>query len=196
MSEATKTETKPANSGNHVGTDIALISVFAAFVAVCAQFSLPFSVNGVEFSLQPFAVFLAGAVLGARRGFLAIVLYLVVGAAGLPVFLHGTGGIAAFTGATAGYLITFPIVALLVGLAVERTSGWARPVALFLAGLLGIGINLLAGALSVSLVLDTAYWPTVKSLAVFVPADILKLGLAGAIALVVHRAFPQLLGKN
>src|SRR5690606_1810038 len=72
--------TSPARS--NVATDVAMIAVVAAFIAVCAQFALPFSVNGVEFSLQVFAVLLCGAILGARRGLLAVVLYLVIGAAG------------------------------------------------------------------------------------------------------------------
>lgn len=190
----TGTTTSPARST--VAADVALVAVFAAFIAVCAQFALPFSVNGVEFSLQPFAVLLTGAVLGARRGFLAVVLYLVLGAAGLPVFLHGGAGAGQFVGATGGYLLTFPIVALLIGFAAERFRGARRPVAMAVGGAVGIVVNWLAGAVSVSLFYATPYTGTVKTLAVFLPADLIKLGLAVVVATAVHRAFPRLLGRR
>lgn len=190
----TGTTTSPARS--NIATDVALVAVFAAFIAVCAQFTLPFSVNGVEFSLQPFAVLLTGAVLGARRGFLAVVLYLVLGTAGLPVFLHGGSGAGQFVGATGGYLLTFPIVALLVGFATERFRGVGRPIAMALGGAIGIVINWLAGAVSVSLFYSTPYTGTLKTLAAFLPADFVKLALAVVVAAAVHRAFPQLLGRR
>lgn len=189
------TDTTTARRDN-VATDVALIAVLAGFVAVCAQFSLPFSVNGVAFSLQPFAILLTGAVLGARRGFLAIVLYLVVGAAGLPVFQHGGSGVAQFVGATGGYLLTFPLMALFVGLAVSSTRGRVRPIALLLAGTVGIVVNWFAGAVGVSAFYNLPYWGTVSSLGAFVPADLIKLVIATAVALAVHRAFPQLLGRR
>lgn len=190
----TGTTTSPART--NVATDVALVAVFAAFIAVCAQFTLPFSVNGVEFSLQPFAVLLTGAVLGARRGFLAVVLYLVLGAAGLPVFLHGGSGAGQFVGATGGYLLTFPIVALAIGLAADRFRGATRPVAMTVGGALGIVLNWLAGALSVSLFYSTPYAGTAKTLAAFLPADLIKLVVAVGVASAVHRAFPQLLGRR
>lgn len=190
----TSTSTSPARS--NVATDVALIAVFAAFIAVCAQFALPFSVNGVEFSLQPFAVLLTGAVLGSRRGFLSVVLYLVLGAAGLPVFQHGGSGVGQFVGATGGYLLTFPIVALLIGLAAERFSGSRRLPAMAVGGLLGIVVNWMAGAVSVSLFYSTPYVGTLKTLAAFLPADVVKLVIAVLVATAVHRAFPQLLRRG
>jgi len=190
------TGTTRSQARSNVATDVALIAVFAAFIAVCAQFALPFSVNGVEFSLQPFAVLLTGAVLGARRGFLSVVLYLVLGAAGLPVFLHGGSGVGQFVGATGGYLLTFPLVAFLTGLAAERFSGPRRLPAIIVGGLLGIAVNWLAGAVSVSLFYSTPYIGTVKTLAAFLPADVIKLAIAAVVATAVHRAFPQLLGRG
>ena len=66
-------------------------------------------------TLQTFAVLLSGAVLGMRRGFLAVLLYVVAGAAGLPIFSGGAAGLAVLTGPTAGYLIGFPLAAGLCG---------------------------------------------------------------------------------
>jgi biotin transport system substrate-specific component len=181
-------------------TDLALIATFAALIAVCAvSAALPFGVNGVPVTLQLFGVFLAGAVLGARRGFLAVVLYLVVGAAGLPIFAGGTSGIAPFTGVTGGYLLAFPFAALIVGLAVERAH--RRNVAItagvvLVGGLVAETLVWLVGATGIALYADTPLWATIKSSFAYVPADLVKLFAAAVVAAAVHRAFPALLSRG
>lgn len=181
-------------------TDLALVAVFAALVAVCSVVAaLPFGVNGVPVTLQLFGVFLAGAVLGPVRGFLAVALYLAVGAVGVPVFAGPVGGLAPFAGPTAGYLVSFPLVALVVGLAVQRAraAGLAVTTAVVLVGgLVGEVVCWLVGALGIALYSDTPYLPTVKATAVYVPADLVKLVLAAVVAAAVHRAFPQLLARR
>ncbi|UUZ59942.1 biotin transporter BioY [Nocardioides sp. B-3] len=102
------------------GTDIALIAGFAALIAVCA-ISPAISIGGpVPVTLQTFGVLLSGAVLGARRGFPATLLYVVAGAAGLPIFSGGAAGPAVLTGPSAGYPVGFPLAAALCGFIVER----------------------------------------------------------------------------
>ena len=99
MTQTAPTSTRRTNNT----TDLALIATFAALIAVCAI--LPsFSVTGigVPFTLQMFGIFLAAAVLGARRGALAVLLYLAVGTAGVPVFAEGHGGPSVWVGVTAG----------------------------------------------------------------------------------------------
>lgn len=78
-------------------TDLALIAGFGALVAVCAVLPSINVAGPVPITLQTFGLLLAGAVLGARRGFLAVLLYLAVGAAGLPVFAGGTAGLGVFS---------------------------------------------------------------------------------------------------
>lgn len=181
-------------------TDLALVATFAALIAVCAvAAALPFGVNGVPITLQLFGIFLAGAVLGAWRGFLAVALYLVVGAAGLPVLAGGTSGIAPFTGVTAGYLYAFPFAALVIGLVVERArrSNVAVTAGVVLAGgVVAEALVWLVGAAGIALYADTPLWATVKSAFVYVPADLAKLVLAAIVAAAVHRAFPTLLSRG
>lgn len=98
-----------------VATDVALISTFAAFVAVCAILPPIPTPSGVPITLQTFAVAVAGLVLGWRRGFLAVALYVAVGLAGVPVFSGGTGGVAVLAGPTVGYLLAFPFAAAVAG---------------------------------------------------------------------------------
>jgi biotin transport system substrate-specific component len=180
-------------------TDLALIATFAALIAVCAvSAALPFGVNGVPVTLQLFGIFLAGAVLGARRGFLAVLLYLVVGAAGLPIFAGGTSGVAPFTGVTGGYLFAFPFAALIVGLAVERAH--RRNVAVtagvvLAGGVVAEAVVWIVGATGIALYADTPWGTTVTSSFAYVPADLAKLVAAAVVAAAVHRAFPALLSR-
>ena len=181
-------------------TDLALIATFAALIAVCAvSAALPFGVNGVPITLQIFGIYLAGAVLGARRGFLATLLYLVVGAAGLPIFAGGTSGIAPFTGVTGGYLLAFPFAALIVGLAVERARrrNVAVTAGVVLAGGVVAGVVVwIVGATGIALYADTPWLSTVKASFAYVPADLVKLAVAAVVAAAVHRAFPALLTRG
>lgn len=188
---------RPASSTT---VDLALIATFAAFIAVCSvAAALPFGANGVPITLQMFAIFLAGSVLGARRGFLAALLYLAVGAAGLPVFAGGTGGLAPFSGPTAGYLIAFPFAAGIIGLIVSmlhRGNAAITVGIVFAGGVVAELFDWLVGAIGIALYADTPYGSTLKAAAVYIPADLVKLAVAAIVAAAVHRAFPALLAKR
>lgn len=180
-------------------TNLALVSSFAALVAVCSIVAIPVAAVSAPVTLQTFAVLLAGAVLGARRGALAILLYLVVGFAGLPIFAQGVGGPATFGRPTLGYLLAFPLAAFVVGLLVERlrARSWTVRTGLVIgAGAVGslviyaIGVPVMAARVGLSL--GEAF---IANLA-FVPLDAIKLVLAAVVAASIHRAFPELLGPT
>ena len=93
MAEPTTSPTTSAPRRRSTATDIALIAAFAALIAACAVVGgIPVGGAGVDITLQTFGVLLAGCVLGMVRGFLAVSLYLLLGAIGLPVFAGHTGG--------------------------------------------------------------------------------------------------------
>ena len=92
-------------------TDMILIGLFAALIAVCAQIQIP---AAVPFTLQTFAIFLAAGLLGGKRGTVSVVIYILLGMVGLPVFAGFRGGIAALLGTTGGYIIGFIFSALLM----------------------------------------------------------------------------------
>ena len=158
-----------------------LILGFSLFLALCAQiaFHLPFT--PVPVTLQTLAVLLTGAALGSKRGGLAMIAYLVEGAAGLPVFENGTGGLVHLVGVTGGYLWAFPIAAFVVGLLCERgldrrilTSALAM-----LPGTLiiyAIGVSWLAIALHISFGKALTF-----GMLPFIPGDLLKLVIAAAL---------------
>ena len=89
--------------------DMAYIALFAVLMAVCSWISIP---AVVPFTLQTFGVFVAVSVLGGKRGTLAVVLYLLMGIVGLPVFAGFSGGLGVLLGSTGGYIIGFVFTAL------------------------------------------------------------------------------------
>ena len=113
------------------------VPAFALLIAVCAQLTVP--MTPVPMTLQTFAVLLAGAVLGGGRGAVAVLVYLALGAAGLPVFSEGGSGWRVLVGPTAGYLVAFPIAAGLIGVLARRLA-FRSPLA---ATLLMVGVHLL-----------------------------------------------------
>ena len=104
--------------------DMALIGAGSAFVAVSAQISIPLPFTPVPITGQTLAVLLVGAVLGSKRGAIALMAYLIEGIIGIPVFAGGTGGIGKLLGPTGGYLIGFIASSYLVGLLSEK--GWDK----------------------------------------------------------------------
>lgn len=198
MSIVAPTAAPPRRS--NVATDIALIATFAALIAVCAL--LPaITVGGlVPITLQTFGVMLAGAVLGARRGFLAVLLYLAVGAIGLPVFSGGSAGLAPFAGPTVGYLVAFPLAALSTGFIVERLPRRKIATSIPLIFVAGFASSLVfihpLGILGLAWRADMSIGDAFLFDLTFIPGDILKNLLMALVATAVHRAFPSLLPQR
>jgi biotin transport system substrate-specific component len=183
------------------GTDLGLIAVFAALVAGAALVpGLALNGFGVPITFQTLAVMLTGLVLGPARGFAAVGLYTLLGLAGLPIFSQGRSGLGILAGPSAGYIIAFPIAACVVGwlatVVIRRTTK-ARALWFFLAatatsivfvhslGIAGIALNSKA-------TLEQAFLSDL----VFYPGDIIKNVLAAAIAVALHRAFPDVLVRR
>lgn len=98
--------------------DMTLTALFAAIICVAAPWSV--NIGPVPISLATFAVYLAGAVLGWKRGTAAVVIYLLIGAVGLPVFSNFSGGVQKLLGVTGGYLVGYIFGATLTGLFADR----------------------------------------------------------------------------
>ena len=124
--------------------DIVYCGIFATITAILAQISIPLP-GGV----QTFAVSLAGILLGSKKGFISILVYVLMGAIGLPVFSGFSAGIGAIVGATGGFILSFPIMSFIIGLICERTD---NKILIFLAMILGSIPNYLLGAIQFSLV--------------------------------------------
>lgn len=196
----TPTDATAPRSSRSSGTDIALIAAFAALISACAYIgAVPVGGGGVPITLQSFAVMLTGCLLGPIRGFLAVALYLGLGAIGLPVFAEHSSGLGVFTGASAGYLYAFPLAALLAGFLVKYVAGARRTSALvvFLCSLAGSALILHPlGIAGMKLYFDVSWQQAMTWDAPFWIGDVVKTTLTALIAAEVHRAFPRLLERD
>jgi biotin transport system substrate-specific component len=178
---AVQTLSTPRERGVEAARQAALVVGASLFVAVCARITIPLPFTPVPLTVQNFGVLLVGLLLGSRRGFAALALYLAEGAVGLPVFNPmGVGGIAQILGVTGGYLLVYPFVAALAGFVFEQ--GKKTFVRAAIAGLLA-EVLLFAGGLSwlyfwTHSLAKAAYF----GLYWFAAAEVIKIMLAAAIA--------------
>lgn len=161
--------------------DVALVCAGAALIAGAAQVSIPLPFTPVPVTGQTFAVLLVGAGLGTLRGGASALLYVLAGLVGAPVYASGAHGLAVVTGATGGYLISFPLAAALSGRLAERR--WDRRFSSAVGAMLtGNVLVYLVGLPWLSVSLGTGLERTLElGLYPFVPGDLLKLYLAAAL---------------
>ncbi|SDO55953.1 biotin transport system substrate-specific component [Klenkia soli] len=172
--------------------DLAYIALFAALTAALGLLpAIPVAALPVPITAQTLGVMLAGAVLGARRGFLALLLFLVLVAVGLPVLSGGRGGLAVFVGPSAGFLYSWPVAALVTGLLVELLWRRLNVVTALVATVVGgIGVVYAIGIPFLSLYADTSLAAAATGSLVFVPGDLVKAVIAAVLAVAVRRAYP------
>lgn len=171
--------------------NVVLIALFAALIAILGivpQFTL---ISGVPISAQSLGIMLCGTVLGARRGALAVLLFLALVALGLPLLSGGRGGIGVFFGPTAGFLVGFPIAAFVTGHIVERLVSldlkWAAMLGAFFGGIIAMYVP---GIFGMAIVLDKSLLVATGFALPFIPGDILKVVLAGFLTAALARARP------
>lgn len=158
---------------------VSLVVVFSLLTALAAQIVIP--IGPVPITAQTFAVLLTGALLGSRLGAMAMIVYLVEGASGLPFFYGGHGGIAHLLGPTGGYLIAFPAAAFVTGAFAE--NGWDKRFLTAVAAMFaGSAIIIVAGWAWFAFVTHTAPGAAFKlSIAPFLIGDVIKIALAAAV---------------
>lgn len=182
---ATEKQTKKINV-----RDLCYAGLFAAVIAVTAQISIPMPL-GVPMTMQTFSITLAAVVLGSRRSALSTVIYLALGAIGIPVLANFTGGIDRFVGPTGGFLISFPLMAFIIGLGVEHRKAFKGAyVAALIAGTLanyavGVVMFCLLMKKSVSVAMAACVLP-------FIPTAIIKAALASALGFAIRKRIPDI----
>lgn len=174
--------------------DAALVAIFAGFVAalgIVPAFTPPGFT--VPITTQSLGVMLAGAVLGARRGFLSLTLFLALVAVGLPLLAGGRGGLGAFMGPSVGFLLAWPVAAFVVGWITERGGPSYKLHWGVVANVVG-GIVVLyaAGIAGIAAVAGISVGKAAVSTWIFLPGDAVKAVLAAVIARGVHSAYPGL----
>ncbi|MFF2840958.1 biotin transporter BioY [Paenarthrobacter sp. NPDC057981] len=182
-------------------TDLGLIAVFAALVAVSSIVpGIPVGALGVPITLATLTVMLSGLVLGAGRGFAAVGLYVLLGLAGLPIFSGGRSGLGILAGPSAGYIVAFPLAAAATGylaaVVIRRTVKY-RGLWLFAATMVSSivivhGLGILGMMVNAKLDFGKALLADLP----FLPGDTLKNVLAVVIAVAIHKAFPDVLVRR
>jgi biotin transport system substrate-specific component len=154
----------------------------AMVVALAAQVSVPVPLSPVPMTLQPLAVLVVGGLLGAGGGLAALVTYLVLGILGLPVFAGGSSGIVHLIGPTGGYLLAFPLAAGLVGALAHGGRGALR---VLVACVLGMALIHIGGVAQLALLGGDPGLAFRVGFVPFFTGDLLKVGLASAVILLV-----------
>ncbi|MEU7765679.1 biotin transporter BioY [Nocardia sp. NPDC049190] len=172
--------------------DMAQIAVFAALIAA---FGLPGAItvgfSGVPITVQTLGVVLAGAVLGARKGTAAVVVFLALTMIGLPLLSGGRTGLTALAGPSAGYLIGWVPAAAFIGvLTVRIVPRYPIALGLLINALGGIVIIYLFGTIGLLLRTDLGVGSAIGTNVAFIPGDLAKVVVATVVAKGVHRAYP------
>ena len=200
---AAPTDAPPdAAAGTGRGVDaqsVALVAVFTALLVAAAVVpGIPVGGFGVPVTLQTLAVVLTGLVLGPGRGTLAVGLYLLLGFVGLPVFSRGQSGLQVLSGPTAGYLVSFVVAALVVGLAARvvvrrtRRTLWV-PLLVAASFVTSVAVVHVLGVVGLMVNLKLPLSAAVTADLPFLPGDLVKDVVAVLAAVAVHRAFPDVL---
>ena len=179
--------------------DLAHIAIFAALIAALGlPGALTFGAVAVPITFQTLGVMLAGAILGARKGFFAVLLFLVLAAAGLPLLSGGRGGLVWFTTSpAAGYLYGWLLGAVIIGFftarMLPRYPYWPALGATILGGIVAV---YLIGVPVTAINLGLPVWVAVADSSKFLPGDLLKVIVTVLVARQVHKAYPGLIAAR
>lgn len=168
-------------------THIALFAALIAVLGLVPQISLA---SGVPITAQSLGIMLCGTVLGAKRGALAVLLFLALVAAGLPLLSGGRGGLGVFAGPSVGYLVGFPVAAFVTGWLMQSTTlqvGYAATAAAVIGG---IGVLYVFGITGLSVMLDKTLPQAAFLGMAYLPGDILKAVIAGLVTQSLARMRP------
>jgi biotin transport system substrate-specific component len=175
--------------------DLALVAVFVGIMAALGLVPAFYPLgSSVPITAQSLGVMLAGAILGARRGGLSLLVFIGLVALGLPLLAGGVGGLSVFFTPRAGFLLGWPVAAFVVGFLTERFGPAYTLARGVVANVLGGIVTLYAfGIVGIMIAVHTGIDAATSSVAIFVPGDLVKAVAAALIARGVHAGYPGLL---
>ena len=183
----------PSNRSLHSLSRVALFAALIAVFGLIPKLDLPF---GVPITLQTLGVMLAGCLLGARRAFFAVGLFLLMVAIGLPLLSGGRGGLGVFFAPSTGFLIGWPFGAAACGLVMrcfpQSTDGRAVWLSAFSAAFIGGVVVVYAfGIAGLALVAHLSWVQAAIASTAFIPGDLLKCVVCSALVQSVSRGLPS-----
>ena len=159
--------------------EMILVGIFAALTSVCAQISIPFTPVPLTFSL--FAVFMSAVLLGPKCGAFSQIIYVLIGLCGAPVFAGFHGGIGILAGYTGGYILSYPVIALIVGLLLKNCKTLSR-IDMIGAMVIGLIICYTMGASWLGFTLKKSVSEAITlGVAPFLPLDLIKIVIVAII---------------
>lgn len=165
--------------------DLIICAMFASITAILAQIAIPLPFSTVPLTMQVFAVTISGVILGAKKGFISQVIYILLGAIGMPVFAQMSGGPGIIFGYTGGFIMAFPLMALLIGYISEKYNSIS---AIMISMILALIINYTIGTLWYSFVAGVGFMQGFMVCVVpFILIDLVKVGLATTIGLTIKK---------
>lgn len=162
--------------------DLTNIALFTAIMGVLGLFPpIPLSFTPVPLTLQTVGMFLAGGLLGAKKGFYSQVVFLLLVAVGVPLLSGGRGGLGVFVGPSAGYIFGYAIITFCIGFSLSRIKNLTF-MKLYVSNLL-VGVFLLycIGVPVQAFIMNLSIIDTIKISLVYIPGDIIKATLASYI---------------
>lgn len=175
-SHMNETQTKSQASQKFSAKEICYVALFTAVIAVMAQISIPMPL-GVPMTMQTFAITLAAVVVGAKLSTISTTIYLLLGAVGVPVLAGFSGGLSKFVGPTGGFLISFPLMAFIIGFGVEHCKAFKGAYVLSLIA--GTLVNYVIGVIMFCLLTKSSVMTGITACVLpFIPTAIIKAILA------------------
>ena len=170
---------------------IVLVSLFAAVIAVLGLAPKVPGPFGVPITAQSMGIMLCGTVLGAKRGALAVLLFITLTAIGLPLLSGGRGGLGVFAGPSSGFIIGFPIAAYVAGLITTKL----KMVKIFYSSLLGaiiggIFVLYIPGIIGMSIALGKSISEATVIALIYIPGDLIKAFLCATLTQTLFKHRP------
>lgn len=161
--------------------DLCMIGLWTAVIAVMAQISIPMPM-GVPMTMQTFAITLAAVVLGSKKSAAATGIYVLLGAIGIPVFAGFSGGFGNIVGPTGGFILSFPIMAFIIGLGVEMKKD--NKLMFIVMVVVGTLVNYVIGVLLFCMVTGSGVMTGITACVLpFIPTAVIKAVLAVVLGL-------------
>ena len=162
--------------------DMVLIAVFPALIAICSWITIPAMAGQVPFTLQTFAIFVAAGFLGTKKGTLSVVVYVLLGLVGVPVFAGFSGGLGMVIGPTGGYIVGFIFTALIIGGLMnlsKKKSGTVKIIITIVSMILGDVACFIIGTIWFMIVTNTGFIAALSLCVVpFIIPDLVKIIVA------------------
>jgi biotin transport system substrate-specific component len=156
--------------------EMTTVAIFSALTAILSQISIPLPFSPVPITFQILAIYISSIILGSKLGAISQIIYMLLGAIGLPVFPNFSGGLHSIMGPTGGYIISFPIIAFIIGKLSEKELP-------FITIAIGLILSLLVcysiGVLQLSFITKMSIQKSIVVGALpFIPLDIVKIIIA------------------